>query len=714
MRFQRIIAACLLPITVLFIFLLLFENRMVLPAWLQVAGRMHPLLLHFPVVLLVLYCIWVLLIPKNAIDPLVRHQVSDWLLLLSAMSAIVTALMGLFLSKEAGYDAEALLWHKWSAVSVSFIAILWYNFRHQIAKTKWVTASVALVSLAGIIFTGHQGAEITHGQNYLFAPILPDKQEQTVSIDEAVVYTHLVHPILKAKCMSCHNNKKAKGELVMESPELLLKGGKNGVLWDSTQPELGLLLHRIHLPLEKKKHMPPQGKPQLSDDEMQVLYYWIKNGADFTTKVTDLQTTDSLRMLAEKTFTHNEMVSYDFDAPDEKIIKQLNNSNRVVYPLALESPALAVDFYNKEFFNSEQLKELLKVKGQIVSLDLSRMPLKEEDLKTIGELENLRTLVLNFTPITGQTISELKKLKFLKNLSLAGTAVTKDHMAQLEGFPQLQKVSVWNTAISMSDLEAIKRQKSKIKFETGARTDTMVLKLTAPIIVNEEQIISTPVKLQLKHYINGVVIRYTTDGTEPDSIKSKLYDNNAVIANATQIKTKAFKAGWISSDVAVRYFFKSTYLPDSVQLITPPDPKYSKGGGKLLHDLDKGDLNAGSGKWLGYRNNQMEALLLFNQPVKVNRVALSTMKNIGPYIMPPALVEVWGGNDPMKLKLLGRIKPVQPLKDEPGEVIPYEVTFKETSLRYIKVIAVPVAKLPAWHPGKGDKGWVFVDEVLVN
>ena len=206
MRFQRIIAACILPLTVLFTFLLLFENRMVLPAWLQVAGRMHPLLLHFPVVLLVLYCIWVLLIPKNAIDPLVRHQVSDWLLLLSAMSAIVTALLGLFLSKEAGYDAEALLWHKWSAVSVSFIAILWYNFRHQIAKTKWVTASVALVSLAGIIFTGHQGAEITHGQNYLFAPILPDKQEQTVSIDEAVVYTHLVHPILKAKCMSCHNN----------------------------------------------------------------------------------------------------------------------------------------------------------------------------------------------------------------------------------------------------------------------------------------------------------------------------------------------------------------------------------------------------------------------------------------------------------------------------------------------------------------------------
>lgn len=216
MRLKKIIAASLLPLTILLIFLLSFENRIVLPAWLQVAGRMHPLLLHFPVVLIVLYCIWTLFIPKKAIEKNQRTQVGDWLLLLAAVTAVATALMGLFLSREEGYDEEALSWHKWSGVSIALITSLWYACRQWIEPNKWISGSIAVVSLAGIIFAGHQGAGITHGQNFLFAPLLPEKQEQIVSIEDAIVYPHLVQPILQAKCMGCHNNKKAKGELVME------------------------------------------------------------------------------------------------------------------------------------------------------------------------------------------------------------------------------------------------------------------------------------------------------------------------------------------------------------------------------------------------------------------------------------------------------------------------------------------------------------------
>src|SRR5690606_36101907 len=44
----------LLGLHVFILFFLLFEGRIVLPAALQVVGRMHPLLLHFPIVVLVL------------------------------------------------------------------------------------------------------------------------------------------------------------------------------------------------------------------------------------------------------------------------------------------------------------------------------------------------------------------------------------------------------------------------------------------------------------------------------------------------------------------------------------------------------------------------------------------------------------------------------------------------------------------------------------
>jgi hypothetical protein len=32
--------------------------------------------------------------------------------------------------------------------------------------------------------------------------------------------------------------------------------------------------------------------------------------------------------------------------------------------------------------------------------------------------------------------------------------------------------------------------------------------------------------------------------------------------------------------------------------------------------------------------------------------------------------------------------------------------------KYIEIEAFPVSVLPKWHPGKGEKGWVFVDEVF--
>ena len=59
---------------------------------------------------------------------------------------------------------------------------------------------------------------------------------------------------------------------------------------------------------------------------------------------------------------------------DESKIKALNNNYRVVRPLALGSPALGVEFFSAEQFKPEQLKELLAVKEQVVSLNLNKMP----------------------------------------------------------------------------------------------------------------------------------------------------------------------------------------------------------------------------------------------------------------------------------------------------------------------------------------------------
>jgi uncharacterized membrane protein len=715
-RWKAILFNVSLLLNCLLLFLLLFESRLTIPAWLQVTGRMHPLILHFPLVLIVLYALAVVILPphKTKDDTAYKNAVS-LLLLIAAFTAVVTSLMGLFLSREEGYDPEALWWHKWGGVAIALFTLSWYAFHKQVQSKKLLTIFSSLFALVLIVFTGHIGAGITHGEDFLLAPMMKPTMAPPVLLADAEVYTHMVKPILEAKCISCHNNKKAKGELVMETEELLLKGGKNGKLWDTTDADPGLFLRRLHLPMEQKEHMPPKGKPQLTDEEIAILTYWVKKGSDFKLRIADLAVGDSLQQIAAKQFSSTNTVVYDFAAADPAIITKLNSVNRVVSLEAEGSPALAVNFFNSNLFKSDQLKELQKIKKQIVSLDLAKMPVHDADLKFIAELENLRRLNLSFTNINGSGLAELKKLKFLHSISLSGTKVTAVQLEQLRGFPELKTVYVWNTSVAVNDITRLKEKLKAVDFITGFKDDTTVLKLTTPVLLNEEVFITdAAVPLKLKHYIQGSVIRYTIDGTEPDSIHSTVFKGNETVNSNTMIRARAYKPGWISSDILEAFFYKSSFTPDTVVYLKAPNSKYNDEQGKMLFDRQKAETNFQLGNWVAFRENRMECLLPFSKPVTLQSITLSTLVDVNSYIMPPQQIEVWGGDNEQRMKLLGRMSPQQPGKLMPVFMKGFECKFAAATVKYIKLIATPVGKLPTWHPGKGDKAWIFVDEVLLN
>lgn len=717
-RWKNILFNITLCFNCLLVLFVLAGDKLHVPSWLQVAGRMHPLILHFPIVLLFLYIIWSIFLQAKtkqvATGP--EDEIGKWLLLSAAITAALTALFGFLLSKEEGYNPQALWWHKWGGVAVSLFSFFWYAYRNSIHSRKYMPQLAALISFILIVFTGHEGANITHGENYLLAPVTPEKIKTVVPIEEAAVYTDMVKPILEAKCMGCHSSKKAKGGLIMETEALLLKGGKHGVLWTNGQPEGSLLMQRLYLPESEKKHMPPAGKPQLDDEETAILFQWIKAGASFKQKVNELPATDSLRLLANNLFGRSTEEVYDFSAASEKEIEKLNNTNRLVHPLALGSPALAVNFYNRQNYTTASLKDLQAVKTQIVSLDMAYMPLKEEDINTITQFPNLRKLNLNFSTVPGRSLAVLNKLPLLRDLSIAGTAVTKNDLAPLAAFPKLQAVYLWSTPVKDADLVTIRKSNNTLKFETGFSNDTLVLKLNPPVLETEERIVNgAPLALKLKHYIKGVTIRYTIDGSTPDSIHAAIYKDAVTIDSAAIFKARAFKPGWSGSDSIAATFYKNTFRADSIRSLTPLDSTY-KGivGAKTLINGEKGESNVRNGKWLGFRRNKMEMLLHYPNPVTVSSVTLSSAIEIGGYIMPPALIEVWGGSSEKKLTKLSQSIPQQPDSMRSSYMRGFDLKFKPATVSYIKVVAVPVAVLPKWHPGKGQKGWLFTDEIFVN
>lgn len=714
-RWRTILYNSSFALNCLLVFLLVFEKGLVVPPWVQTIGRMHPLLLHFPIVLLLLCVGWEIITGFKKSMTAEQIAVGDGLLLLASVTSVISALMGLLLSKEDGYTQEVVAWHKWGGVAISLLALAWYAFRGAVRNSIATLALASVASLIFVVITGHLGADITHGDNFLLAPVSKDQQPAPVLFEDALVFANMVQPILKAKCVSCHNPQKAKGELVMESFAALLKGGKDGALWDSTQPDFGLMMNRIHLPMESKKHMPPLGKPQLTEDEISILYHWIKSRPNDTTKVTALAPNDTLHILATSLFNTIETDDYTFKPADESKIKALKNNYRLVAPLSLGSPALGVQFFGAAQFKSEQLKELLPVKEQIVTLNLNKMGVQDADLATIAQFTNLRKLNLAFTNIKGNGLAALAPLKELKELSLSGTGVTAASLQPLVALPKLTQLFIWSTPAQNENLASVRKQFKNARIETGFTGDTIVIKLNKPIFENEEDVLMEAVPLKLKHYIKGITIRYTTDGTEPDSLASPVYNADYQLDKNITIKARAFKPGWISSDIAERTFYKAGLKIDSIRLVQPPtDAPYKTLSATILTDGQKGDFNYGNGKWIGYHGTPMQAVLYFDTVKTISTVTVSTLINIDGYIMPPLQLEVWAGSDLAHLKLVKKINPVQPEKVTPAYFKGFDINFEPVKEKYIKVVVVPVAKLPSWHRGKGDKGWAFVDEIFLN
>ncbi|MFZ9188886.1 MAG: cytochrome C, partial [Algoriphagus sp.] len=89
--------------------LLVGGENIQLPTWLQVIGRLHPLFLHFPIVLLLLAAALLWIRDEH------RIRYFSWLLLLGANLAGITIVAGLFLATE-DYNSDSLNYHKWTAI----------------------------------------------------------------------------------------------------------------------------------------------------------------------------------------------------------------------------------------------------------------------------------------------------------------------------------------------------------------------------------------------------------------------------------------------------------------------------------------------------------------------------------------------------------------------------------------------------------------------
>ena len=717
--FQRILSNLSFFIIVMLLFLLFFQNKVSLPPSLQAVGRMHPLLLHLPIGLLVIsFILWV---GKKNIEQASFQKIFILVLQVTAFTASLTALMGFFLSREGGYDENILSKHKILGITTAILSYLLLLVYRSFPEKKFVFGTTITLSLAVMIIGSHFGSNLTHGEGFVWQPLQNEKSEEEKITDSSSLFTAAIRPILRSKCFSCHNEKKSKGGLILTTEEKILEGGKNGPIWISGDALNSHIIENINLPEDEKKHMPPKGKPQLSQEQIDLLFAWIQSGADMKKTMKDYKDDDTLKILATKFIQlpkEETEKAYSFAAAPASTIQKLSGPFCSVFPLSQNSPALQADFFVREKFDRKKLEDLLKVKEQLVVLNLGNMPVTDADMKTVNQFANLEKLVLNNSLITNNAIGEIKKLKSLQSLSLAGTQIDKNTAQSFSQFDSLKEVFIWNTKISATEADELQRQNKKIRFDRGYIPDeNEILTLTPPNVKNEEFILAANEKIELEQKISGTTIRYTVDGTDPDSTTSPIYNGPINPDGFTLVKAKSIKTGWYSSPITSFSFFKKGVRPSGAELINKPNDKYKGNGGATLIDGKKGLAeNFSDPAWLGFREQPFAAGFYFDTVQTINSISISYNESVQSYLMPPAEVEVWAGESRDKLKLLKKATVAQPTKEEKNvvRIEGMKIDIPKSTYKYYKIVAKNVLKLPTWHPGKGDKAWIFIDEIFFN
>jgi uncharacterized membrane protein/mono/diheme cytochrome c family protein len=465
--------------------------------WAIFFGRFHPVLVHLPIGFLLLAAI--LVVGKRLGKVSIADETISLILLISAISGTVACGAGYLLSLGGGYDEEVLDEHMWQGLGVAAFAWVAWAVKSDTVKQKFPISRLAYLPALGLasvltLVAGHHGGSLTHGEGYLTAytpePFrslagMEPRQDQITEIKpianvpEAVVYRDIVQPILSVHCTNCHNATKKKGDLRMDTFEYLTQGGESGpvfVVGKSTDSEM---LKRCLLPLENDEHMPPKGKPQLSDNQIALLSWWIDQGAPVDKKVAELKADEKIKpalaSLSEGENTDgaghkptgSPVLSLKVPEPDAKAVEALGKVNLLVLPVAKEQNLMEVSAVNASSFSDGQVNLLTPLAQQIVWLKLGGTKITDAALTELSKLKNLNKLHLEYTAIGDAGIKNLKALPYLEYVNLVGTGVTDSGLQHLAGFKALKNVYVWKTPVTDEGVIKLRKVRPDLNIVTG-------------------------------------------------------------------------------------------------------------------------------------------------------------------------------------------------------------------------------------------------------
>jgi mono/diheme cytochrome c family protein len=310
-------------------------------------------------------------------------------------------------------------------------------------------------TLLALIWTGHEGGSITHGNDYLTA-YMPGRLGtlfRPASISGAPAdsfYTQQIHPVFEAKCVACHGSSTEKANLRLDSYSNVMHGGKDGAVIVPGKPEACMLLARVTLSPGDQHFMPAEGRTPLTSDEVSAIRAWIRAGA--TATATNIP---GIKLAKESAEPPPQPVG-DYSPLMPEILRMQQGVGAKLVPVSAKpSDGLVLRTVDvAPSFGDAQLAGLQEFAPYIVEAELARTSITDASFDTLKTFTHLRALHLEGTSITGSNLSKLSALTQLSYLNLSGTKVSAQSVGPLRNMPHLRHLYLFDTPAQTEDAQS--------------------------------------------------------------------------------------------------------------------------------------------------------------------------------------------------------------------------------------------------------------------
>lgn len=424
----------------------------------EMFGRLHPLLVHVPIgLLLLLVVLEVAARGERRVRAAFARRVT---LVVSAGGAVFASLFGWMLSLGGGYEGELVVWHQCAGFATAAVAVallILDRWRSAVAYRACLGVGCLAMGIAS-----HLGGSLTHGEKYL-TEHLPPALKALFGIEGGAsaggdAFSVAVRPILESRCMDCHREGKSKGKLRMDIIGGLFSGGTEGPAIVPGNSATSLIIKRITLPEGHDDRMPPEGRDGPTDAEIAVLQWWIDAGAPTNQTIAQLDPPSEVaRAIAERAAATQAkpvveakaqpaLSAADAEAAAKRLSEELGI---IILPLARGEPWLEANAsLAGTNFGDEQLMKLASIGPNLRRLDLTGTGISDAGLAGVSAFPNLESLHVPRTRISDDGLKHLSSLGQLESLNLYGTAVSDSGIGALEGLPLLRRLYLWQTKVS--------------------------------------------------------------------------------------------------------------------------------------------------------------------------------------------------------------------------------------------------------------------------